>query len=65
MIAKEVLEYKSQQQAVAAAGHSNKQQRGSLSGPTRDQVSHIPHEAEEEPSGAMDVDEELRMREGK
>jgi hypothetical protein len=37
----------------------------SLPGPSRDAVGHVPREEEDGGTGAMDVDDELRMRESK
>jgi hypothetical protein len=36
----------------------------SLEGPSRDRVGHVARDVDDYNNGAMDVDDELRMREG-
>ncbi|KAJ3415475.1 Mitogen-activated protein kinase [Chytridiales sp. JEL 0842] len=66
LIAQEVMDYKAQQRAAAAqhAMSHMPRPRETLPGPSRDQVGHVPPEEEDNGTGAMDVDDELRMREG-
>ncbi|KAJ3331435.1 Mitogen-activated protein kinase [Blyttiomyces sp. JEL0837] len=63
MIAQEVLEYKAQKAAQRALGNLPRPKE-SLEGPSRDRVGHVARDVDDYDTGAMDVDEELRMREG-
>ncbi|KAJ1559055.1 Mitogen-activated protein kinase [Cladochytrium tenue] len=65
MIAQEVLDYRAQRAAQRGVNHNLPKPKESLEGPTRDRVGNVDRDAEEYSTGAMDVDEELRMRETK
>lgn len=60
MIAQEVVDYKAHQSALNQSSGLPKPKEA-LVGPSRDQVEHIAKE-DDEAGGAMDIDEELRMR---
>ncbi|KAJ3193407.1 Mitogen-activated protein kinase [Irineochytrium annulatum] len=66
MIAIEVAEYKAAKAAaLGGAGNLPKaRENASLAGPSRNNIGHVPRDVDEYAGGAMDVDEELRMREG-
>lgn len=64
MIAQEVLAYKAQKAAQRAMNGNLPRPRETLEGPSRDRVAHVARDVDENANGAMDVDDELRMREG-
>ncbi|KAJ1560036.1 Mitogen-activated protein kinase [Cladochytrium tenue] len=65
MIAQEVLEYRAQRAAQSGMNGNLPKPKESLEGPNRDRVGNVGRDTDEYGTGAMDVDEELRMREGK
>jgi len=67
MITKEVKEFKAEKAALAAAaaaasGHMPRPSEP-LSGPSRTRMGDVPKDEDDGSHGAMDVDEELQMRE--
>ncbi|KAJ3089953.1 Mitogen-activated protein kinase [Quaeritorhiza haematococci] len=58
MIAQEVMEYKAQKMALAQGGNNLPKPKE-----TRESIGHVPKDVDEYNGYAMDVDEELRMRE--
>ncbi|KAJ3118916.1 Mitogen-activated protein kinase [Phlyctochytrium bullatum] len=64
MIAGEVAEYKAQKAAAQQLANNLPRPRETLPGPSRADIGHVPRDVDEYATGAMDVDEELRMREG-
>ncbi|KAJ3109407.1 Mitogen-activated protein kinase [Phlyctochytrium planicorne] len=64
MIAMEVAEYKAQKAAAQQLASNPPKPRENLPGPSRDNIGHVPRDVDDYATGAMDVDEELRMREG-
>ncbi|KAJ3052734.1 Mitogen-activated protein kinase [Rhizophlyctis rosea] len=63
MIANEVLEFKAQKLALQQQITSLPRPVSNIPGPTRDAVEHVGKDEDEYGGGAMDLDEELRMRE--
>ncbi|KAJ3293550.1 Mitogen-activated protein kinase [Borealophlyctis nickersoniae] len=64
MIAHEVLEFKAQKLALQQQINSSLPRPvQTLPGPSRDAVEHVPRDVDDYSTGAMDVDDELRMRE--
>ncbi|KAI8854575.1 kinase-like domain-containing protein [Chytridium lagenaria] len=64
MIAQEVEQYKAQKAAAQNMAGNLPKPRENLPGPSRDNIGHVPPDVDEFATGAMDVDEELRLREG-
>ncbi|KAJ3011311.1 Mitogen-activated protein kinase [Thoreauomyces humboldtii] len=62
-IAMEVMEFKAQKLALSQVNGTLPRPRENLPGPTRDAVGAVAHEEDDYSGGAMDLDDELRMRE--
>ncbi|KAI9350780.1 kinase-like domain-containing protein [Obelidium mucronatum] len=63
-IAEEVMDYKIQRGHAVQGAHHLPKPKDPLHGPSRDQVGHVGKEVDEYAGSAMDVDEELKHREG-
>lgn len=76
MIAQEIMEYKAQKMAMSQQGGNLPRPKerssliwaylisvSSLAGPNRDHIGPVPRDEDEDQGQAMDVDDELRMRE--